>query len=409
MVRALLVLAALLVAQTASAQARGPQPTITCPSGAVRVAPGSGANIQNAIKAYPAGTTICLSAGVYYITAPITPKSGNTFIGEYGAILDGSQWITSDDTQGAFRALNQDIDFVTIRNLVIRSMPQKAITAYYWMSDHWTVEYNELASNKYGVEVAPDSVIRHNYIHHNTGNPTAVNPSQRGGGYIGHRADRVLFENNEIAYNGPEQKILLSVGVTFRNNFVHHNYFDGIWFDTNPVSQADNSQALVEGNTVEDNGRDGISIEATNGATVRNNTIRRNQEAVLVYRSQNTQIVGNVMEANGFAIQYFTSCDGLPGEELQTNNAHDNKITVPAGGYANGFTSAICTPEQLVPYLTNTKRNLYTRNTYIVPGAGAYWLWGTPKTWQEWQGLGFDNDAATPGPLPPPNVRLVGS
>ena len=52
------------------------------------------------------------------------------------------------DTQAAFRAHNQDIDYVTIRNLVIRNMPQRGIHAYHWMSDHWTIEYNEIASNR---------------------------------------------------------------------------------------------------------------------------------------------------------------------------------------------------------------------------------------------------------------------
>ena len=37
--------------------------------------------------------------------------------------------------------------------------------------------------------------------------------------------------------------------MTFRNNFVHHNVGDGIWYD------GDNTGALVEGNRVEDNGR----------------------------------------------------------------------------------------------------------------------------------------------------------
>ena len=57
---------------------------------------------------------------MHSLTSSIVPKTGDTFIGEYGAILDGTGWTTSDDTQAAFRAHNQDIDYVTIRNLVIR-------------------------------------------------------------------------------------------------------------------------------------------------------------------------------------------------------------------------------------------------------------------------------------------------
>ena len=76
---------------------------------------------------------------------------------------------------------------MTIRNLVIRNMPHQGIHAYHWMSDHWTIEYNEIAYNKWGLEFAPDFTIRNNYIHHNVGNPSSSIPAERGGGYVGVR------------------------------------------------------------------------------------------------------------------------------------------------------------------------------------------------------------------------------
>ena len=127
---------------------------------------------------------------------------------------------------------------MTIRNLVIRNMPQRGIHAYYWMSDHWTIEYNEIASNKnVGIVFPGYSTIRNNYIHHNTY-----------GGYMGPYAHNTTLESNEIAYNGTQQKVSESANVTFRNNFVHHNAGAGIWYDS------DNTGALIEGNRVEDNG-----------------------------------------------------------------------------------------------------------------------------------------------------------
>ena len=61
---------------------------------------------------------------------------------------------------------------MTIRNLVIRNMPQRGIHAFYWMSDHWTIEYNEIALTRiWASNFAPTSPIRNNYIHHNVGNP----------------------------------------------------------------------------------------------------------------------------------------------------------------------------------------------------------------------------------------------
>ena len=274
---------------------------------------------------------------MHYLTSSIRPKTGNTFVGEYGAILDGSGWTTADDTQAAFRAHNEDIDYVTIRNLVIRNMPFSGIHAFYWMSDHWTIEYNEIASNKMGLEVAPNFTIRNNYIHHNVGNTSSSNPAERGGGYQVVRADNTTFDSNEIAYNGPEQKVGQSANVTFRNNFVHHNVYAGIWYDTNT-----NGGTLIEGNRVEDNGHIGIALESSIGATIRNNTVRRHSasEGVFISMSQNAQIYGNTLEANFGGIAYFLNCDSLSlGEDVKNNAAYDNTVVVGTQtyAYASGF------------------------------------------------------------------------
>ena len=95
---------------------------------------------------------------------------------------------------------NGPIDSVTIRNLVIRNMPHYGIHGSYTRSaDHWTIEFNEIASNKFGVLFASNATIRNNYIHHNVGNPSSPNPGERGGGYIGSYADNTIVDSNEIA------------------------------------------------------------------------------------------------------------------------------------------------------------------------------------------------------------------
>ena len=63
---------------------------------------------------------------------------------------------------------------------------------------------------------------------------------------------------------------------------------------------------------MEDNGRNGISFEASIGATIRNNTVRRNAgDAVLISMSQNAQIYNNSLEANFGGIEYFLNCGAL--------------------------------------------------------------------------------------------------
>ena len=369
----------------------GPQTTIACPGGAIDIWPDE--PIQHFVDLYDGGTTFCLRAGTWHVTSSVRPKTGDVFVGQYGAVLDGSNWVTSDDTAAAFRAHNEDIDYVTIRNLVIRKMPQRGIQAFYWMANNWTIENNEIAYNKYGLEFAPNFSIRNNYIHHNVGSPSSSNPAERGGGYTGQRADNTTFDRNEIAYNGPEQKVGLSANVTFTNNFVHHNLGDGIWYDSNT-----NAGALIEANRVEDNGRDGISFEVSVGAIIRNNTLRRNAgDAVFISMSQNAQIYNNSLDSNFGGIEYFLNCDSLAaGEDVKNNAAFDNTVVVgtQSNTYANGFSSTLCTSAQLTPYLNGSKSLTFSHDTYRVPSLSftRYFLWGGLKNWNQWQALGPGHD-----------------
>jgi parallel beta-helix repeat protein len=376
------------------ASTAGPQRTIACPTGAVDVSPGT--NIQNVVDAHPERTTFCLKVGVHPITTAITPKGGSTFVGEYGAVLDGTGWKTTDQTQGAFRAHNQDIDDVTIRNLVIRNMPQKGIHAFRDFSDRWTIEYNEIASSQTGLTFPSHSFVRNNYIHHNVDNPSASAPADRGGGYSGYRATDTIVDTNEIAYNGPEQKVMDSVNVTFRNNFVHHNVGDGIWYD------GGNPGALIEHNRVEDNQRNGIFYEASSGSVIRNNTVRRSGDtAVFISASQNVEIDNNQLESNARGIIYFIDCavTGLGRSlDLTNNSARDNTIRVGAqrGAIANGFAyTRHCSSTQLAAYLNGSKNLTFSRNTYYVPvPTGSYWIWDGSVAWSQWRSLGQDMDGA---------------
>jgi parallel beta-helix repeat protein len=386
---------------------------VTCPAGAVDIRPG--VSIQSIVNLYPGATTFCLRAGVHFIAASITPRSGNTFVGEYGAILDGTGWTTSDLTQAAFRAHSEDINDVTIRNLVIRHMPQRGIHAYSSGlcdvvahicrfstagADRWTIEHNEIAYNVEGINAPTDGIIRHNYIHHNVGpDPFGTNGRTRGGGFESYLAQRVLFEHNEISYNGQEMKAAsLSPNTIFRNNFVHHNLGNGIWFD------GENPGSLIENNIVEDNAGQGIFYEVSGQGVIRNNTVRRSGgNGIFIATSHSVEIYGNTLEDNFRGINYFVDCSavGAPsggeiGEEIymQDVSAHDNTITVgtQSGAWAGALSYTACTSTQLAPYLNGSKNLTFTNNTYTVPDVSAgWWVWGDSfKTWNQWQALGRD-------------------
>jgi hypothetical protein len=61
----------------------------------------AGNDIQSAINSNPEGTTFILNAGVYRLTAGLTPKSNDVFSGQSGAVLNGSRLLTSWTQSGS--------------------------------------------------------------------------------------------------------------------------------------------------------------------------------------------------------------------------------------------------------------------------------------------------------------------
>ena len=296
-------------------------------------------------------------------------------------------------------AANQDIDDVTIRNLVIQHMPQRGIHAFPWMSDRWIVEYTEITGGQVGIQLGNRSVLRHSWIHHNVGNPFSPIPSDRGGGYGFYQATDVLVEQNEISFNGPEQKVSQSTNVTFRDNFVHHNRWDGIWYD------GDNVGSLIEGNRVEDNPGSGIFYEISGRGIIRNNVVRRSGEhGVFISTSKDAEIYSNTLEDNFRGIQYFVTCGavggGAIGWDLVNDIAYANIVKVGAatGSYASGLSyTSDCAPRQVAAYVNGSKRLQFANNRYSVPSIiGYYWLWGAGglRPFGDWQVLGLDRQGS---------------
>jgi parallel beta-helix repeat protein len=76
---------------TASVTVTAPPPADSTPTGTA-ILPGQ--SIQSAVNANGAGTTFIIKAGVHRLQS-VTPKSGNTFWGEPGAVLNGARLLTS--------------------------------------------------------------------------------------------------------------------------------------------------------------------------------------------------------------------------------------------------------------------------------------------------------------------------
>lgn len=367
---------------------RGPQPSIDAPLGAVFIP--AGGNIQAAIDANPTGTAFRLGSGVHQRTASITPKSGNVFVGQYGAILDGTGWATTDGSQGAFRAHNQDIDFVTIRNLQIRNFAQKGIHAFYNASNGWLCEYLDIHHCKCGVHFANDMTVQHSLLHDCFGNETSTNPSDRGGAYLGYRADGAVLQYNDIFNNGREQKLFFAINSAIRGNYFKGGA-NGAWFD------GCGNGNVVEDNTCEDTQGDGISVEACGQTLVTNNSLLRSN--MLISVSYNVNVIGNTAVDCLRPLNVFLDCVRLAESNVagplsfHDISLTDNDVTVsPLTNYngASLFFLSTCSQAQQDQFAAANIK--WDRNVYRVPNlSNKYWMWkGVNKTWAEWRALGQD-------------------
>jgi hypothetical protein len=347
-------------------------------------------NIQEVINSHEGGTTFCFKSKIYRLQEPITPKSHNTFIGEYGAILDGSGWQTSDASQGAFSRGNENADNVTIRNLIIRDMPQKGISSA--SGDHWTIDHNEISGALVGISIPDYSQVTNNFIHHN--DQYGFNRFE-GTGFV--------FKKNEVSHNeiclcypndGGASKLVGTTNVSVIGNYIHDNGGNAIWFDTN------NTGMLIEGNTVKVNTQYGkaISMEQNTGtAIIRNNKITvgsGGEVAIRLNNSSNVQINNNKVTmaatSGGGAIHVFFDASRT-GYDTMNNRVINNTITLRRSATITaGITCAHVT--SCSPYWT-TKGNVFQGNTYRVPSrSDENWALVSAVDWPSWQAIGFDTE-----------------
>jgi parallel beta-helix repeat protein len=367
----------------------GPKKKILCPSHAVMLRPGR--QIQHAIDSHPKGTSFCLRAGIYRITRSITPKTRDSFTGKYGAVLNGSGWTTTDPSEGAFRARNQDIDNVTIRNLVIRNMPAAGVNTLYGGPDSWVIDHNEIANCQVGINHADYAVVTHNYIHHN-----------RQYGITGFRSTGGLIAKNEIALNNTiadwpgdmgASKWAEVSNTTIRGNYVHNNYHHGIWLDGSGTGN------LIEGNLIVHNEDDGIFDEISGQVVIRNNRTARNTgHGIFIANSQQADVHDNTVVRNG-GVEIELFLDGnrvaAEGKNLMNNLIHDNFIdasdSVP---FTNNLAAALgcINATDGCAAVAESNNNRFVHNTYKIPTrSGKYFYFEEQhRTWSEWQAIGMD-------------------
>jgi parallel beta-helix repeat protein len=215
--------------------------------------------------------------------------------------------------------------------------------------------------------------------------------------------DNEIAYNNTAGYNwtweGGATKWLYTHGAIVRDNHVHHNYGMGVWFDWGSTA------ALIESNVTEDNFGSGIEIEAVQGTTVRDNTVRRNGHmhpvknavygpGIFIANSPDTVVHNNIVEDNQSGItahqdtRLGRTCNTFD-REIRRLRVHNNVIRQPSG-IAGGLQRLNVSDTSY----QNAQGNRWFNNQYRL-GTNARFRWINPdvQTWEQWRTSGQDESS----------------
>ena len=362
----------------------------TAPAGSIVLSPGD--NLQAKVSAAPTGSNFRLKAGTYS-AQQIVPKTGMSFYGDTGAVMDGQGSTPYAFSRGSAPYPNN----VRIQNITIQNYsPPDQVGAVNAggptgpeNTSGWVIQDCEIRNNATGgIRIGTGTQVIHNFVHNN---------GQIGIVGVG---DNVLVQNNEISYNnsahfdpgweGGGTKFVETNGLVLRGNYVHNNYGAGLWLDT------DNINALIETNRVEYNDREGIFEEISYAAVIRNNSVTGNGfnaagwlygAGIMISSSANAEVYGNtvVNNYNGItAVQQNRGTGAYGTHTTQNVYVHDNQITMTVGRTGIGEDVG----NKLVFTSTN---NRFVNDTYYLGSAVRYFEWDDGQhTESEWQAYGQD-------------------
>ncbi len=347
--------------------------------------------IQQLVDTNPNGTVFCFASGTYVLNHYVTLKESNQFIcpARRSCVLTGL-----DQYRGALAAQYGTTQQV-IKGFVVEhfiAVPDVWPNAGLQVRDYGVLEDNESRYNQTGIHVAANNTIRGNYVHHN-----------RQYGIAGGPGDNILIEGNELAWNNTAHydpnndaggsKIVGSTAgtkyLTWRRNYVHDNYGQGIWSDGNL------RKVSYEENTIENNGGAGIDHEISWDAVIRNNTLRNNNtleqgqgkscwsaSAIAVNNSQNVEIYGNTVEAvgsNAICVVNSTRSEPAVFPQSLANISVRGNIIKMRGAVSTGMVGDTQPP--------NVE---FSGNTYYVDSLPRWAYLRSGMTQAQWQAAGQD-------------------
>lgn len=297
---------------------------------------------QRVVDAHSAGTTYVIKAGTHLRNFSVQPKSGDTYCGEAGAVLDGGRTLKSAFFGGA--------SGVTLNSLTIRDYASDRQGAAIQPESHasgWLVRNVSAVHNGWAGLLVADG-MRILGGHYNDNDQLGIGGNAATGIVLdGLDGNPSTFDGPELARNhtlhascdfeGGGMK--WDVGqVTIRNAYIHDNDCKGLWGDINAHN------ALIEHNLVVNNLAEGIFYEISRDGVIRDNQVHGNGRrsagwywdgGITVASSSNVEVYGNRLSGNfnGITGTQQDRPDSTPPTHLLDGlHVHDNVICATGGG-----------------------------------------------------------------------------
>jgi Right handed beta helix region len=304
------------------------------------------------VQRRPPGTTFCIKTGLHRLSAPVILKPGDRFIGELGAVLDGSRlltslarsgsfWVASGQTQDHYASGDQCANGSSrckVRDdLFLDDEPLEAVTDIDQLGPgRFFFDYPNdkiyIADNPAGHRLRAD-VSSHAFAgcySRACGSSTLISGlvMQRFAGTAVEISDGTVA-NNEVRFNHVAGIAVARDGV-IRDNYVHDNGLEGL--ASTGVQPRRN--LLVEGNDTAHNGwyagydmgwegGGGKWSTAVNTLTIRNNYSHDNNGSGFWVDTNNIYVTfdANRIEYNaGPGIEYEASFDATIHDNLIRGN-----------------------------------------------------------------------------------------
>jgi parallel beta-helix repeat protein len=294
------------------------------------------------VDAHPAGTTYLIGTGTHLRNFSVQPKSGDTFCGEAGAVLDGGRSLKSAFSGGASGVT---LDSITVRDYA--SDRQGAAIQPASHASGWVVRNVSALHNGWAGLLVADG-MRILGGHFNDNDQLGIGGNEATGIVLdGLDGDPSTFDGPELARNHTlHAPCEFEAGgmkwdfgqVTIRNAYVHDNDCRGLWADINA------HDALIEHSRVAGNFAEGIFYEISRNGVIRDNVVSGNGRrragwywdgGITVASSSGVQIYGNRLSGNFNGItgtQQDRPDSTPPAHLLDGLHVHDNLICATGGG-----------------------------------------------------------------------------